>query len=77
MEPGDIPDCDAVIHCAAYVESWGSRELTWKINVEGTQRTLDAARAAGAKRFLHMGTEAVLWKGQDLVDVNEDYPPCH
>jgi len=74
LEPGDIPDCDAVIHCAAYVESWGTRELTWKINVEGTQRTLDAARAAGAKRFLHMGTEAVLWKGQDLVDVNEDYP---
>lgn len=74
LEPGDIPDCDAVIHCAAYVESWGTRELTWKINVEGTERTLKAARAAGAKRFLHMGTEAVLWKGQDLVDVDESYP---
>ena len=74
LEPGDIPDCDAVIHCAAYVESWGTRELTWKINVEGTERTLKAAREAGASRFLHMGTEAVLWKGQDLVDVNEDYP---
>ena len=74
LEPGDIPNCDAVIHCAAYVESWGTRELTWKINVEGTERTLKAASAAGAKRFLHMGTEAVLWKGQDLVDVDESYP---
>ena len=74
LVPGDIPQCDAVIHCAAYVESWGTRELTWKINVEGTERTLEAARAAGAKRFLHMGTEAVLWKGQNLLGVGEDYP---
>jgi nucleoside-diphosphate-sugar epimerase len=74
LKPGDIPDCDAVIHCAAFVESWGTRELTWKINVEGTDRTLKAASAAGAKRFLHMSTEAVLWCGQDLVDVNEECP---
>jgi len=74
LEPGEIPECDAVIHCAAYVEAWGTRELTWQINVEGTERTLNAARAAGAKRFLHMSTEAVLWKGQDLIDIDEDHP---
>ena len=49
LEPGDIPDCDAVVHCAAYVESWGTRELTWKINVEETRRTLEATRSAGAR----------------------------
>jgi nucleoside-diphosphate-sugar epimerase len=74
LEPGDIPDCDAVVHCAAYVESWGTRELTFRINVEGTRRTLAAAQAAGARRFLHMSTEAVLWKGQDLNNVREDHP---
>jgi nucleoside-diphosphate-sugar epimerase len=74
LEPGDIPDCDAVVHCAAHVEPWGTREATWKINVEGTERVLAAARAAGARRFLHMSTEAVLWKGQDLIDVSEDQP---
>ena len=74
LEPGNIPDCDAVIHCAAFVESWGTRELTWQINVEGTERTLNAARSAGARRFLHMSTEAVLWSGQNLVDVSEDHP---
>ena len=74
LASGDIPDCDAVIHCAAFVESWGTREMTWQINVEGTQRTLKAAQAAGARRFLHMSTEAVLWCGQDLVDVSEDHP---
>lgn len=74
LEPGDIPNCDAVVHCAAYVESWGTRELTYRINVDGTRRTLAAAHAAGAQRFLHMSTEAVLWKGQNLNDVNEDHP---
>jgi len=74
LEPGDIPDCDAVIHCAAYVESWGTRELIWRINVEGTRRMLAAADAAGARRFLHMSTEAVLWKGQDMIDITEEAP---
>ncbi len=74
LEPGEIPECEAVVHCAAYVESWGTRKLTWQINVEGTRRTLAAAAAAGARRFLHMSTEAVLWKGQDLIDVTEEYP---
>jgi nucleoside-diphosphate-sugar epimerase len=74
LEPGDIPECDAVVHCAAHVESWGTREMTWRINVEGTERTLNAARAAGAHRFLHMSTEAVLWRGQDLIGVSEDHP---
>jgi len=74
LAEGDIPACDAVVHCAAFVEPWGTRELTWKMNVEGTSRTLAAARAAGARRFLHMSTEAVLWHGQDLVDVDETYP---
>lgn len=74
LEAGDIPACDAVVHCAAFVEPWGTRERTWEINVEGTSRALAAARAAGARRFLHMSTEAVLWHGQDLVDVDETHP---
>jgi len=74
LEEGEIPHCDAVVHCAAWVEPWGTREQTWKINVEGTTRCLAAARAAGARRFLHMSTEAVLWKGQDLVDIDEAAP---
>lgn len=73
LDSGDVPDCDAVVHCAAFVEPWGSRELAWQINVDGTARMLAASRAAGARRFLHMSTEAVLWRGQDLVDVDETY----
>ena len=74
LEPGQIPACDAVVHCAAWVEPWGKREDYWRANVEGTERVLAAAKAAGAKRFVHMSTEAVLWRGQHLRDVIETHP---
>jgi nucleoside-diphosphate-sugar epimerase len=65
---------DAVVHCAAYVEAWGTRDDFWRGNVEGTARMLDAARAAGVRRFVHIGTEAALFDGRDLVDVDERAP---
>ena len=74
LAPGELPACDAVVHCAAWVEPWGRREDYWRANVEGTERVLAAAQAAGARRFVHMSTEAVLWRGQHLRDVDETYP---
>ncbi len=74
LQPGEIGQADAVIHCAAHVEPWGSRADFYAANVEGTDRMLAAARAAGAKRFVHISTEAVLWRGQHLRDVDETYP---
>lgn len=74
VEASHLEGCDAVVHCAAYVEEWGTREQFWKGNVEGTTRMLDAARRAGVKRFVHIGTEAALFDGHDLVDVDERHP---
>jgi len=74
LAPGGIPACDAVVHCAAYVQSWGTRADFVRGNVEKTDRVLAAARAAGARRFVHMSTEAVLWRGQSLHDVDESHP---
>lgn len=74
LAPGDLPACDAVVHCAAHVEPWGAREDFWRTNVEGTERLLAAARAAGARRFVHISTEAVLWRGQHLREVDENHP---
>ncbi len=72
-----LAGCDAVVHCAAFVEEWGTREQFWKGNVEGTTRMLQAAREAGVGRFVHIGTEAALFDGHDLVDIDETcpYPP--
>ena len=73
LAPDALPACDAVVHCAVRVEPWGSREAFWRTNVGGTLRLLAAARHAGARRFVHMSTEAVLWRGQHLRDVDESH----
>ncbi len=65
---------DAVVHCAAFVEEWGTREQFWSATVEGTSQLLAAAREAGVSRFVFIGTEAALFDGHDLVDVDETAP---
>lgn len=65
---------DAVIHAAAFVEEWGSRDDFYSANVEGTTRLLDAAKAAKVGRFIHVGTEAVCFDGHDLVGIDETHP---
>lgn len=69
-----LAGCEAVIHSAAFVESWGPKDAWYNANVLGTQHTLDAARGAGAKRFIHIGTEAGIVHGQDVIDADESYP---
>lgn len=70
----DLDGVDAVAHCAAYVGEWGTRAEFTAGNVDGTRAMLAAARAAGVRRFVHMGTEAAVFDGHDLIDVDEDYP---
>jgi len=70
-----LADCHAVIHCAAHLEEWGPLELYDRINVEGTRKLIEAARRAGnVNRFIHIGTEAALFYGQPLVNIDETYP---
>jgi len=69
-----IGDAEAVIHCAAFVEQWGPRDAWRRFNVDGTARMLAAAREAGVKRFIHIGTEAALFHGQHLRGVDETHP---
>lgn len=64
----------AIVHCAAFVEEWGTREQFWEGNVDGTTQLLEVARAAGVERFVHIGTEAALFDGHDLVRVDERAP---
>ena len=74
LNDGHVGDADVVYHAAAYVEEWGTREQFWKANVEGTERALLAAKHAGARRFIHVGTEAALFDGRDLIDIDESAP---
>ncbi len=74
VKPDDIADCKAVIHTAAFVSPTGSRQQFWQANVEGTKRLLAAASLAGVRRFIHLSSEAVLFRGQDMVNIDESYP---
>lgn len=69
-----LQGCDVVVHCAAFVEEWGSEEQFWQTNVVGTQQLLNVAKEAGVKRFIHISTEAVLFYGQHLRNIDETYP---
>ncbi|HOX46529.1 MAG TPA: NAD-dependent epimerase/dehydratase family protein [Myxococcota bacterium] len=56
---GAVRGVEVVFHLAALASDWGPRERFFEVNAEGTRRALEAARAAGARRFVHMSTLAV------------------
>ncbi|MCP4442494.1 MAG: NAD-dependent epimerase/dehydratase family protein [Aureispira sp.] len=70
----NLKDIDLIIHSAAFVEEWGTRQQFWQANVEGTRQLLDVAKKAGVKKFMHISTEATLFNGQDMIDIDENYP---
>jgi len=74
VRAGHLHDCEVVIHAAAFVAPWGEADAWEQANVGGTRQMLMAAREAGVKRFIHIGTEAALVHGQDLHQVDESYP---
>ena len=81
---GDLGDADAMragaqgceyaFHAAAHLGEWGTREEFERDNVGGTNNAIAGSRAAGVRRFVHVGTEAALLAGDPLVNVNEDAP---
>jgi nucleoside-diphosphate-sugar epimerase len=81
---GDLDDVQAmtegatgahvVFHAAAQLGEWGSRTEFEQGNVAGTRNALRAARSGGARRFVHVGTEAALMHGEPLVNVDERAP---
>lgn len=78
LEPGALralcEGVDAVVHAAAEVGDHGPLSRFYEVNVEGTRALLEAARKGGARRFIHISTEAVLLDGKPLIDVDESRP---
>jgi nucleoside-diphosphate-sugar epimerase len=66
--------CQVAFHAAAQLGDWGKREDFERGNVAGTRNALSAARQAGVRRFVHVGTEAALLAGDPLVEVDERAP---
>lgn len=69
LVPGDLFDepalarlargADAFLHLAAHVGDRGDISEFVRVNVGGTRRALDAAHAAGVKRFVQLSSSAV------------------
>ncbi len=80
---GDISDteilnkameqCDTVIHSAAVISfASPTRELMYKVNVEGTANVVNAALKNNIKKFCHISSIAALGrkKGELIIDEN-------
>ena len=59
---------EAVIHLAAKVDVLGAMSEYVEINVEGTRTLLDAAREAGADRFVYVSSPSVAHGGSSIVN---------
>ncbi|HWM08071.1 MAG TPA: NAD-dependent epimerase/dehydratase family protein, partial [Solirubrobacteraceae bacterium] len=65
---------EVTFHAAAKLGDSGPWDEFRRDNVEGTRKALRASRAAGVRRFVHVGTEAALLHGQPLVGADERTP---
>jgi nucleoside-diphosphate-sugar epimerase len=82
--PGELSDRDSLkaaasnaelaFHAAAHVAEWGPMWEFEEVNVRGTANVIEACRAAGVRRLVHVSTEAGLLAGQPLVNVDETAP---
>jgi nucleoside-diphosphate-sugar epimerase len=71
--PAAVDGVDVVIHCAGVVQVRGKHRDLWPVNVEATERLLEASvRAAGPSRFVHLSSVAVY--GHTSPPMAEDAP---
>ncbi|MCB9746542.1 MAG: NAD-dependent epimerase/dehydratase family protein [Alphaproteobacteria bacterium] len=62
---------DVVFHVAALAGMWGPRERYVRVNVDGTKNLLEAARAAGVRRFVFTSSPSVTFHGVDELNLSE------
>lgn len=78
-EPGSWQDsasgAEVVIHAAAVLDARrATPEVAWRTNVLGTRHVIDAAIAAGVRRFVHLSSASVFGDAEFPPDVTESYP---
>ena len=60
--------CDAVFHAAAFAKAWDKDEQTfYRLNVQGSLNVLEAAKKAGAERFVFTSTAGVISPSNGLA----------
>ena len=60
----ELAGCDFLIHCAALTSVWPRRSAAvLHTNLNGTRNVLEAAKKAGVKRMVHIGTASSFTPG--------------
>lgn len=71
-----LPDAglrfDVAVHCAALSSSWGPWREFAHANVAGTRSAFEAARRAGARRFVHISSPSIYAATRDQWALRED-----
>ena len=68
-------DADVVVHLAFLLTSTASRELIRSVNIGGTLNAVQAATAAGARRFVHASSIAAYgFHSDNPVPMTEEWP---
>ncbi|HET7728085.1 MAG TPA: complex I NDUFA9 subunit family protein [Candidatus Limnocylindrales bacterium] len=58
--PDAFAGVDAVLHLVALPRDWDGGQTLRLVNTEGTRNVVEAARAAGVRRFVHQGAMGVV-----------------
>jgi nucleoside-diphosphate-sugar epimerase len=70
-----LEGADAVVNLAAHLRMWGAYEEFRAVNVEGVRNLLDAMRASGVRRLVHVSAAAVVMDApKAMMNVDESAP---
>ena len=64
-----VEDHEAVVHLAARVNVTGRWRDYERVNITGTRTVVDACRAAGVQRLVHVSSPSVAHAGRSLAGV--------
>ena len=69
-----VAGCDAVVHTAAMVGSWGRARNFLRTNVTGTRNVIEACRAHDVRKLVYTSSPSVVHAGSDASGLNESAP---
>ncbi|GAB4309857.1 MAG: NAD-dependent epimerase/dehydratase family protein [Phototrophicales bacterium] len=70
-----IAGCRYVIHAGGFFRFWGDKQVFMQTNALGTLNMLEAAKAEGVERFIHISSIAVIGEPDPTNVIDESYPP--
>ena len=74
-----VSGCPFVLHCAGITDMWADPGLTWRVNLEGTRRMLDACLREGVVRLVFVGSASSFQFGpiENPGDESRSFPAVY